>query len=80
MLASDSRKRASQRWLAHRRREEYAVLKPRSPIYSPLWQADRSRIRRVAPLDFIRALHVRLVRLRDLRYEAHQLANDTAQG
>ena len=60
-------------------REEYSAFRPRRPIYSPLWQADRSRIRRVAPLDFIG------------RYmsgwfdyaicdEAHQLANDTAQG
>ena len=59
--------------------EEGAVPRPRRPIYSPLWQADGKRIRRVAPLDFIG------------RYmpgwfdyaicdEAHQLANDTAQG
>jgi hypothetical protein len=34
-------------------REEGADLKPRQPIYSPLWQADGKRIRRVAPLDFI---------------------------
>jgi hypothetical protein len=33
--------------------EECADLKPRRPIYSPLWQADGKRIRRVAPLDFI---------------------------
>jgi hypothetical protein len=34
-------------------REEYAGLKPRRPIYSALWQADGTRIRRVAPLEFI---------------------------
>jgi helicase-like protein len=60
-------------------REEGADLKPRQPIYSPLWQADGKRIRRVAPLDFIG-------RYMDQWFdyaicdEAHQLANDTAQG
>jgi hypothetical protein len=60
-------------------REEDADLKPRRPIYSPLWQADGKRIRRVAPLDFIG-------RYMDEWFdyaicdEAHQLANDTAQG
>lgn len=59
--------------------DEGADMKPRRPIYSPLWQADGTKIRRVAPVDFIG------------RYmngwfdyaicdEAHQLANDTAQG
>jgi len=60
-------------------KEECADLKPRRPIYSPLWQADGKRIRRVAPLDFIG-------RYMDQWFdyaicdEAHQLANDTAQG
>lgn len=60
-------------------REEGDDLKPRLPIYSPLWQADGKRIRRVAPLDFIG-------RYMDQWFdyaicdEAHQLANDTAQG
>ena len=59
--------------------EECADLKPRRPIYSPLWQADGKRIRRVAPLDFIG-------RYMDQWFdyaicdEAHQLGNDTAQG
>ncbi len=33
--------------------EEGAGLKARRAIHSPLWEADRTRIRRVAPLDFI---------------------------
>jgi hypothetical protein len=33
--------------------EEGPDPKPRRPIYSPLWQADGKRIRRVAPIDFI---------------------------
>lgn len=60
-------------------REEHSELKPRRQRYSALWQADGNRIRRFAPLDFTG------------RYmsdwfdyaicdEAHQLANDTAQG
>jgi hypothetical protein len=59
--------------------EESADLKPRRPIYSPLWQADGSRIRRVAPLDFIGRFmpHWFDYAICD---EAHQLANDTAQG
>jgi superfamily II DNA or RNA helicase len=53
--------------------------KERRPIYSPLWHADGRRIRRVAPLEFIG-------RYMDQWFdyaicdEAHQLANDTAQG
>ncbi len=60
-------------------REGDADLKPRRAIYSPLWQADGKKIRRVAPLDFIG-------RYMDDWFdyaicdEAHQLANDTAQG
>jgi hypothetical protein len=60
-------------------REEGGDPNPRRPIYSPLWQADGKRIRRVAPLDFIG-------RYMDEWFdyaicdEAHQLANDTAQG
>ena len=80
ILASDFQKaRIAEVIGAPDQQEEYAALRPRRPIYSALWQADRSRIRRVAPLDFIG------------RYmsgwfdyaicdEAHQLANDTAQG
>ncbi len=58
---------------------ECADPKARRPIYSPLWQADGQRIRRVAPLEFIG-------RYMDQWFdyaicdEAHQLANDTAQG
>jgi superfamily II DNA or RNA helicase len=60
-------------------KEEGTDLKPRRPIYSPLWQADGKRIRRVAPLDFIGRFmpHWFDYAVCD---EAHQLANDTAQG
>ncbi|HUM04891.1 MAG TPA: helicase-related protein [Terriglobales bacterium] len=53
--------------------------KPRRCLYSPLWEADRNRIRRVAPLEFIGRY------LPDwfdygIGDEVHQLAGDTAQG
>ena len=60
--------------------DEGADLKPRRPLYSPLWQADGKRIRRVAPLDFIGRYmdHWFDYAICD---EAHQLAaGDTAQG
>jgi superfamily II DNA or RNA helicase len=53
--------------------------KPRRSLYSPLWQADRNKIRRVAPLDFIGRY------MSDwfdygIGDEVHQLGGDTAQG
>src|SRR5260370_33383363 len=54
LISSDFRKaRLSEVIGGAGEREEGADLKPRRPIYSPLWQADGKRIRRVAPLDFI---------------------------
>jgi superfamily II DNA or RNA helicase len=60
-------------------REDGADLKPRQPIYGPLWQADGKRIRRVAPLDFIGRYMPQWFDYA-ICDEAHQLANDTAQG
>lgn len=62
-----------------REREEGTDVKPRRPIYSSLWQADSKRIRRVAPLDFIGRYMDRWFDYA-ICDEAHQLANDTAQG
>jgi hypothetical protein len=47
--------------------------------YSPLWQADRTKIQRVAPLEYIGRY---MKRFFDYAFadELHQLANDTAQG
>jgi hypothetical protein len=59
--------------------DDGAYLKPRRPIYSPLWQADGKRIRRVAPLDFIGRYMPNWFDYA-ICDEAHQLANDTAQG
>ena len=60
-------------------REEYAGLKPRRPIYSALWQADGTRIRRMAPVEFIGRYMPNWFDYA-ICDEAHQLANDTAQG
>jgi superfamily II DNA or RNA helicase len=60
-------------------REEYAGLKPRRPIYSALWQADSSKVRRMAPLEFIGRYMPNWFDYA-ICDEAHQLANDTAQG
>jgi hypothetical protein len=47
--------------------------------YSPLWQADRTKIQRVAPPEYIGRY---MKRFFDYAFadELHQLANDTAQG
>jgi len=50
-----------------------------SDQYSPLWEADRSKIQRIAPLEYI-GRHMK--RFFDYAFadELHQLANETAQG
>jgi hypothetical protein len=47
--------------------------------FAPLWQADRTKIQRVAPLEFIGRY---MKKFFDYSFadELHQLANDTAQG
>jgi len=55
------------------------LSKSRCALYSPLWQADGSRIRRVAPLDFIGRYMENWFDYA-LCDEAHQLAGATAQG
>jgi hypothetical protein len=80
LTASDFRKaRLSEVIGLAQEREEGSDVKPRRAMYSPLWQADGKRIRRVAPIDFIGRFmpHWFDYAVCD---EAHQLANDTAQG
>jgi hypothetical protein len=53
--------------------------KHRRELYSPLWQADGSRIRRFAPIEFIgRYMHGFFEY--GIADEVHELSNDTAQG
>jgi superfamily II DNA or RNA helicase len=55
------------------------TAKSRRALYSPLWQADRNRIRRVAPLEFIGRYMPGWFDY-GIADEVHQLAGDTAQG
>jgi hypothetical protein len=48
-------------------------------FYSPLWQADRNRIQRMAPLEYI-GRYMKGWFDYAVADEVHQLANDTAQG
>lgn len=60
--------------------EQPAKGKNRRSLYSPLWQADARKIRRIAPLDFISRSMPQWFDYA-LCDEAHQLAaGDTAQG
>jgi hypothetical protein len=81
LLASDFGKvRLSEMVGGAANEEKDLRVKPRRPLYSPLWQADGQRIRRVAPIEFIGRY------LPDwfdygIGDEVHQLtAGDTAQG
>ena len=81
LLASDFNKvRLSEIIGGHSEEEDHRSSKSRRRLYSPLWQADGKRIRRVAPMEFIGRY------LSDwfdygIGDEVHQLtAGDTAQG
>jgi hypothetical protein len=59
--------------------ENHPDVKSRRQLYSPLWQADAGRIRRVAPVEFI-GRYMRRWFDYGIGDEVHQLAGDTAQG
>jgi hypothetical protein len=59
--------------------ENHPDVKSRRQLYSPLWQADAGRIRRVAPVEFI-GRYMRGWFDYGIGDEVHQLAGDTAQG
>ena len=81
LLASDFNKvRLSEILGGHSEEEDHTSTKSRRMLYSPLWQADGKRNRRVAPMEFISRY---LPGFFDygIRDEVHQLtAGDTAQG
>lgn len=80
LITSDFRKaRLSEVIGGPREKEGSSDVKPRRALYSPLWQADGKRIRRVAPIDFIGRFMPGWFDYA-ICDEAHQLANDTAQG
>jgi hypothetical protein len=79
LLAADFRKARISELIGRANEEEGTGRNARRTIHSALWEADRARIRRVAPLEFIGRFmgHWFDYAICD---EAHQLAGDTAQG
>ena len=55
------------------------VGKARRPLFSPLWQADETKIRRCAPIDFI-SRYLQGFFDYGIADEVHELKGDTAQG
>ena len=59
--------------------EEISHTNGGTKLFSPLWQADRSKIQRVAPLEYI-GRYMKGWFDYAIADELHQLSNDTAQG
>jgi hypothetical protein len=59
--------------------EQSSVQKGRRPFFSALWQADGTKIRRCAPMDFI-GRHMKGFFDYGIADEVHELKGDTAQG
>ncbi len=81
LIRSDFKKTKLAEWLGIEANEdERPNRKRRRPLYSPLWQADRSRIRRFAPADFLARYMPRFFDYA-VADEVHELkGGDTAQG
>ena len=59
--------------------EQAAPGKGRRPFHSALWQADGTKVRRCAPMDFI-GRHLKGFFDYGIADEVHELKGDTAQG
>ena len=59
--------------------ETVELSKGGTKLYSPLWSADRSRIQRMAPMDYMGRYMLDWFDF-SIADEVHQLAGDTAQG
>ena len=81
LIRSDFKKTRLAEWLGDEaEREEQPSAKRRRTLYSPLWQADRSRIHRFAPADFLARYMPRFFDYA-VADEVHELkGGDTAQG
>ena len=81
LLASDFNKvRLNEIIGGHGKEEDHGSTKSRRTLYSPLWQADGRRIRRVAPMEFI-GRYLSGWFDYGIGDEVHQLTSgDTAQG
>jgi superfamily II DNA or RNA helicase len=81
LIRSDFKKTKLAEWLGKESDgDDEASGNRRKPLYSPLWQADRSRIRRFAPADFL-ARYLPAFFDYAIADEVHELkGSDTAQG
>ena len=80
LLSSDFKKVRLSEWLGANGDTEEQDLKVRRKMFSPLWQADRSKVRRYAVIEFI-GRHLRNFFDFAIADEVHELkGSDTAQG
>ncbi len=83
LTAEDQLRRADFRKVKHSELvlpdEQTGVAKARRPFFSPLWQADGTKIRRCAPMDFI-GRYMKGFFDYGIADEVHELKGDTAQG
>ena len=80
LLSSDFKKVRLSEWLGANGDWDEPDLKARRKLFSALWQADRSRVRRFAVIDFI-GRHLRNFFDFAIADEVHELkGSDTAQG
>ncbi len=80
LLSSDFKKVRLSEWLGVNGDAEEADLKARRKLFSALWQADRSKVRRYAVVEFI-SRHLRNFFDFAIADEVHELkGGDTAQG
>ena len=80
LLSSDFKKVRLSEWLGANSEGGEPDLKARRKLFSALWQADRSKVRRYAVIDFI-GRHLRNSFDFAIADEVHELkGGDTAQG
>jgi hypothetical protein len=80
LLSSDFKKVRLSEWLGANSDADEPDLKARRKLFSALWQADRSKVRRYAVIDFI-GRHLRNFFDFAIADEVHELkGGDTAQG
>ena len=79
ILGEDQLRRADFRKVKHSEAVLPDSLKSRKPFFSPLWQADREKVQRMAPMEFIGRY---LGGFFDyaIADEVHELKGETAQG
>jgi len=80
LLSTDFKKARHSEWIGARENAEEPDLKVRKKLFSALWQADGTKVRRTAVIDFI-GRHLRHFFDFGIADEVHELkGSDTAQG